>query len=87
MNELPQPMAPQVSNVPSPSQAQPVESGVASMSQAVDPKILLERAAEQIDSIALQTASNPYERAQQIHSIKGAFLRAAHGVEVKDGSQ
>ncbi|QQS17831.1 hypothetical protein IPL68_04115 [Candidatus Saccharibacteria bacterium] len=86
MNELPQPMAPQNSNVPMPSQSQPAQLGTSDAPQAVDAKILLERATEQIESTILQTATNPYERANQVHAIKTAFLRARHGVEAKDGS-
>jgi hypothetical protein len=87
MNELPQPMAPQSSDVPTSHPTQPAQAVSAVAPQAVDAKALQERVAEQIESIVLQTATNPYERANQIHAIKSAFLRDRHGIELKEGPQ
>ncbi|QQS20393.1 hypothetical protein IPL85_03050 [Candidatus Saccharibacteria bacterium] len=84
MNELPQPAPPTPSSTAYSQQnavAQPISP------QAVDDKILQERATEQIESVVLQTATNPVERADNIHAIKEAYLKARFGIDLKEKAQ
>lgn len=81
MDELP---------IPSSGSAVPADSAQANQlptqanpSAAADPKALQANAAEQIEAAILQTTTSPAERAQQIHAIKAAYLKARYNIESK----
>lgn len=82
MNDLPAP----VQQGQYPPATQP---GVASQSapqsavgNTVTPKELLEKATTQVEQIVAGTPASPYERAEQLHAVKAAYVRALYNVEI-----
>ncbi len=85
MTDLPLPTSgvPDVqTSVPQETQAQPQDLGGGVSSAIADPKLLQDKTIEQIEAVIVQTATNPAERAQQLQSIKAAYIRTRYGVDI-----
>lgn len=84
MDDLPMPLPQSISEPTSVPAAQlPAMSGNSPVSpDTADPKDLLSRASEQLDQTIAHTVLDPTQRAEEINSIKSAYLKARFNVEV-----
>ncbi len=82
MNELPQPSIP-VAGGSTTQLASHAPAGGSNVPQQLDEKVLQEKAIEQIEGIVLKTAANPSQRADEIHAVKDAYMKARFGIDLK----
>lgn len=85
MTDLPQPSIP-VGDSTAAMQSLQAANTTSQPPQQIDEKMVQEKAIEQIEDIILKTAGSPSQRADEIHAVKNAYLKARFGVELKDRS-